>query len=235
MRLEDQIRESVEDGCGAERDADENRKRPGGGARGRGSVVLVHARQHSTGRRIVYSRPDGGVSVVCPAPECLRALTGGGGYVAPRDRDLEVARFARAGVGEDVAARWIDGLVWGGKTTAEAYGLLRDKDVPAGARDVAVRDISFMPRDRWFRDAWRLGREIVVDLEAARPIQFRRIVDARRGALARAEGEVFGHNSQALYDEIAEMNVGAWREKVIAARSVAELRAMWPGCLGRAA
>lgn len=81
-------------------------------------------------KRICYTRPDGGVSVVIPAPEF-------------------VVQFA---------------------TEAEAVAAILAKDVPAGAANVAVRDVADLPNTRRFRNTWRQAGAVTptVDLPLAR-------------------------------------------------------------------
>lgn len=177
-------------------------------------------------KRIVFNH-GGGVRVTTPTPEVMAILTcGGAGRLAMGPRDWEIFKLVKDGLDEDVAARWVDALKRGGHTTATAYGLIRDKDVPRDATGVELWGA--VPSDRWFRDAWRRrpkGGPIFVDIEPARQIQFGHIVSARHSGLQEAERSLYGGNRAAA---LKEMDMDFWRERVIAARSVPELRSIWP-------
>ena len=73
-----------------------------------------------TTKRIVYERPDGGVSQIVPAPE------------------------------------FVQQLMDGGMTEAQAIEAVRQKDVPAGATKVEIIDASDLP-SRELRNRWRLA------------------------------------------------------------------------------
>lgn len=98
--------------------------------------------------RIVYTRPDGGVSVVVPAPSF-------------------VAKF---------------------RTEADAIAAIRAKDVPPDATDVTERTTDDLPKDRLFRNAWRMAvNKPAVDLPAARQIHMDRIRQVRDAELAKLD------------------------------------------------
>lgn len=105
---------------------------------------------------IVFTRPDGGVSVVNPAPECLAQLQ------RPLGSPTVPGQCPVSGL-----------------TLAGALDWIRQKDVPANATHVTVRDRSELSPSRRFRDAWRIQAGVVhVDLPAARVIREREIARA---------------------------------------------------------
>lgn len=85
---------------------------------------------------IVYTRPDGGVSVVIPC--------------------------ANLSIKEVIA-----------------------KDVPKDATSVTMRDITEIPTDRWFRDAWRSHptQAVSISMSRARAIHLTRLRAARNAKL----------------------------------------------------
>lgn len=179
-------------------------------------------------RRIIYTRPDHGVSVIVPSPNCMKALTLGGGLLPRSRRDEQIARFIDGGIRESAAVAWVDGLISGGKTTAEALGLIRDKNVPRDGILPDVVDVDEIPSDRWFRDAWTRshnGGPITVSREKAKTVQVGRILSAHRVAEKRlkADPEAF-LTGKAL----PELDRGWIRMKLDAARHLEEIRQVWP-------
>lgn len=97
-------------------------------------------------RCIAYTRPDGGVSVVHPAPDGRLWLREG--------RSVEAGHARRRGVAdaEMLAAGWAL------ETEAAWLTRIRAKDVPPDAQDVREVDAESLPGRRW-RDAWKLGAQ----------------------------------------------------------------------------
>ena len=113
-------------------------------------------------RRIVYTRPDGGVSVCSPSLTALRHITGGGGrwdeeiQNLPRGfLDRQIAEQAKCGVGEWAAARFVRAMQFGGFSTPEAYGIVRDRFCAHLGTGCELWDVEDVPIDRRYRDAWR--------------------------------------------------------------------------------
>lgn len=196
-------------------------------------------------RLIVTTKPDGSVAVTAPTAEIMHILTCGGapaGYFGRAlDRDWEVHKLMAAGCREAVAVRWIDHLIGGGLTDAEAYELVADKDVPSDwtARELVDAATLRHDNDRWFRDAWRRSRNggpIDVDMPTARRIQAQRIVEAKSAALASlgeqgeisliADGGDMGELS--MIERIRSLDLVALSRRVRAARHPAELKTVWP-------
>jgi hypothetical protein len=189
-------------------------------------------------KRIVYTRPDGCVSIVIPSQRCYLACTGGGLSAAEPHRgtrawmDRQVSNFAKGGTREDVARKWVEVMAFGGLTTAECFGLLRDKDVPGDGLSPELWDTDDISADRWFRDAWRRspnGGPIWIDLDAARACQLGHIIAAvqhhnQAEMTSPARGKLWGHNGP----ELIEIEPQRWQRAVQAAQSLEEIRAVWP-------
>jgi hypothetical protein len=179
-------------------------------------------------RRIVYTRPNGGVSVYCPAREILRWM-GCGGFIAPvrgtvsHHVDVEIG----AGRQPDVARRFIHALAFGGSSTQEALAILRDRDCAPYGTGCELQHLDESPEDRWFREAWRRspnGGPVYVHLPAARRIQLQRIKKAV--AARNTERTAIGRKPIVpLWGEIGNAIRHACDE--------AELARVWPAEAGR--
>lgn len=195
---------------------------------------------------VATRRSDGGVAIIVPVPSAMRELTGGGRpWLGPR-RQIEIENLVRGNVPEDMAARWIDALIAGDATTAEAYEeiLLRSREPDHAA--IELVDIAEVPslRDpdgnRWCRNAWRRsmnGGPIYIDLERAVPIEQRRLLAARQRALKQCEGDeaealLMGKMAQlGRRERILDIDLAALGQRMRAARSEAELQALWPAAI----
>ena len=145
-------------------------------------------------KRIICTRPDGGVSIICPAPEIMRVMTLGGGFLSPGKRDIQIASKVAQGRPEWAAVRLVDALIGGGLTDAEAYEVIRDHDADSTWTGKELWDLDDIPSDRFFRDAWRRshnGGPIYIHMPIARKMQIRRIMqaDAARHAAKRRMSE----------------------------------------------
>lgn len=75
---------------------------------------------------------------------------------------------------EVLAARWIDALIQGGMNEHAAISLIAEKDMPVNATAAEIVDVSEIPSDRFYRDAWRRshnGGPVWVDPNIARQIE----------------------------------------------------------------
>lgn len=178
--------------------------------------------------RIVYTRHDGGVSICAPSLTAMAYMTGGGGRwdgFPCGFLDRQIAAQSRDGVGEWAAARFVRAMQFGGLTTAEAYGVMRDRFCAYLGTGCELWDTADVPRDRWFRNAWRRshnGGPIYVHMPVARRIQWDRIkaVVARRNKPRLALGR--------------KPIVPLWGELGSAirhARDADELRRVWPAAV----
>ena len=143
-------------------------------------------------RRIVYTRHDGGVSICAPSLTALAYMTGGGGRWDGYPRgflERQIAEQAKHGVGEDNAARFVRAMQFGGLTTAEAYGAMRDRFCAHLGTAHELWDVEDVPTDRTYRDAWRRshnGGPIVIDEAKARVIDEARMWVAYEVCVRRA-------------------------------------------------
>ena len=134
-------------------------------------------------RRIVYTRhSDGGISVCTPTSWAIDVMSCGG-FWADKPRgygEVQIERQIARGIKPDAAHRYVKAMLVGGLSTAEAYAVIRDRDCVHLGHSFELLDYSELPV-RWFRDAWRPnhnGGPPRVDLDLARPIQWRRLRDA---------------------------------------------------------
>ena len=181
-------------------------------------------------KRIVYTRPDGGVSVCAPSLTALRFMTGGGGRWDGYPRgflDRQIAKQSEE-CGEWAAVRFVRGMQFGGLSSAEAYALIRDRFCGYLGTGHELWNVADIPTDRWFRDAWIRGHNggpIDVSLRKARVIQFRRITDAVDQENARRRTDIN------LFDRPIQPDWSEMRDAIRRADDVAELRHVWPGDL----
>lgn len=156
-------------------------------------------------KRIVYTRPDGGVSVCAPSLTAMSYMTGGGGRWDPPEGkmwyrwnnksylidvpyrlrlykfttptwflDAQINEQAKYGVGEAAARSFVHAMQFGGLTTAEAYGVMRDRFCAHLGTGCELWDTIDVPIDRTYRDAWRRsanGGPIRLDENKVREIQ----------------------------------------------------------------
>jgi len=143
-------------------------------------------------KRIVYTRPDGGVSICAPSLTALAYMTGGGGRWDGYPRgfiERQIAAQAADGVGEDNAARFVRAMQFGGCSTPEAYGVMRDRFCFHLGTGCELWNVEDVPTDRTYRDAWRRshnGGPIVIDEAKARVIDEARMWVAYEVCVRRA-------------------------------------------------
>jgi hypothetical protein len=178
-------------------------------------------------KHIVYTRhDDGGVSICCPSDWIISVMSCGGLWDEhpPGFADVQIARMVADGIREDAAARYARAVQRGGCTTAEALGIIRDRDCAHLGTAIELWDIEHVPTDRWFRNAWRRshnGGPISVDLKLARPIQLAHVRHAIAAENARREAD---------FDmpPFIEVDLRAIRQHILEARDEQELRHVWP-------
>lgn len=192
---------------------------------------------------ILSTTEKGGVAITIPTVEIMAFLTAGGmptGYLGRTlDADWEVEKFVRdekwhpslsSVRRETLAAQWIEAVMFGGLTDAKAYELIQRKDVDDSWSAHELLDRSEVPQDRWFRNAWvrsRNGGPIDIDLKRARPIQRQRVTTAVAEERARRA------NDPDLFLMPVECDDVVINRQIVAARSVEELRSVWPIELGQ--
>lgn len=183
---------------------------------------------------IVYSRPDGGLSV-CTPHEGARLATSirlDGAFVESRG-PVPVDSFLRGWPVSGAEATWAE-------SEEEFIARVRSLSVPGDAHDVATIERDQLPADRTFREAWRSCpvNGVRVDMESAREVlraQFR----ARRAAFLQsadvaylralesgdtAEAARIAAHKQALRDVTADPAIAA-------ATTPEELKALRPAIL----
>jgi hypothetical protein len=179
-------------------------------------------------QRIVYTRhSDGGVSVCAPTDWAIKWLGCGGFWGAKQhgwyDRQIE-SQIAR-GVMPDAARRYVKAMISGGCTTAEALGIIRDRDCGHLGHSIELQDVSDLPGDRWFRDAWKRsanGGPISIDLAKARPIQWRHIKSAQTKIAEQRALDLECFEPRVEFDEAHV------RTLIKKATCVDQLRSIWP-------
>jgi hypothetical protein len=107
-------------------------------------------------KRIVYTHHDGGVSICCPSDRVIAWMSCGGRW---RDQprgfiDIQIERQIDAGRRQADARRFARAMAFGGCSTAEALEIIRDRDCGHLGTAHELVDLSGIPADRWFRDAW---------------------------------------------------------------------------------
>jgi len=169
-------------------------------------------------KRIVYNL-NGVVCIRQPSDWAISMMSCGGlwdeyphGYM-----DVQIERKIARGMPKDTARRYARALQFGGCTTAEALEIIRDGDCLGGTA-IELWDADDVPKDRWFRDAWKRshnGGPIYVDLEKAKSVQMRHIARALRDARRKREAALLA---------APEYDPSDFRRKIIAAKSVEHLR-----------
>lgn len=195
------------------------------------------------GRVIVSTRSDRAVDLTTPTNDIMKILTHGGapeGYWGRAlDRNWEIEKLVRDGKREIVAARWVDAIILGGYTDAEARGLIADKDVPSDHAGIELWDFAEVPQDRWFRNAWRRSRNggpIDIDFDIARRAQANAAVSAREDRLRDLRHQlnvdlILSADASAKRRQIDQLERDDLFAPMAAARTIDELRAAWPAVL----
>lgn len=169
-----------------------------------------------------------------PAPMIFDYMCGGGGYWDEKPRGFleELVRRKTCPVlqkgrhiTEQSARKFVNAMQWGGLSTPEAWEVFRLHDCTryGEAELFEVQDTADLP-DRWFRDAWRRssnGGPPSVDLEKARPIQWRRLMDAVSRENKRREFDLFGQAP-------IKLNKIEYQTAIKHARDDSELRRIFP-------
>lgn len=128
---------------------------------------------------IIFTRPDGGVSVMVPT-EGARLATGiklAGGGALNSELPQPVDRFLRGWPVDGTVVEWAE---------SEDDFVLRiaKKNVPPTATGVSIVDESLIPADRTFRNAWQDNNGVRVNMARAREIHKDRLREWRKPLLA---------------------------------------------------
>lgn len=133
---------------------------------------------------VVYTRGDGGLSCLRPAPgaRLARSITLKDGTVIEAEAPRPVDTFVRAWPVEGASVEWAE-------SEDEFVARIAAKDVPADAT-VCIIDDADLPQDREFRDAWTLreGR-VAHDMEKCREIWRNKLRAERAPKLAALDVE----------------------------------------------
>lgn len=128
-------------------------------------------------KRLVYTRFDGGVSVCAPSLTAMAYMTNGGGRWDGFPRgflERQIAEQAKYGVGERAAARFVRAMQFGGLSSSEAYGIMRDRFCAHRGTGCELWNVEDIPSDRTYRDAWRRsanGGPILLDEKKVKALQ----------------------------------------------------------------
>lgn len=131
-------------------------------------------------------------------------------------------------------------MMFGGLTTNEALGLIRDRDCAHRGTGIELWNVADVPSDRWFRDAWRRshdGGPIWVDLDIARDIQRKRIKSAIEQWNKRAaedEEAAFFAGRLTNGPAIIEFDRHRIRDSLWGAATPEAINRVWPDDLPRA-
>ncbi|HLC08230.1 MAG TPA: hypothetical protein VJK06_02990 [Methyloceanibacter sp.] len=196
---------------------------------------------------IVSTQANGMVAVTTPAPNFMAAVTHGGfGRIPDAEPDparqatetRQIETMVAAGYSGDFSSRYMSALVRGGENDAGGLDLIRQRHL-AGDLHHGICDFTALPRDRFFRDAWRLDPmrgAIYVDLAEAKLVFARALIAAKADAVTRLVRDteiatLAGGNSGGLdvaFRQLKEMDLGGLAAKMARAETPEALKALWP-------
>lgn len=114
--------------------------------------------------KIIFTRPDGGLSVLTPAlgARLAYAVMLDGVDIARSNTPVAVERLSRRWASASFTVEWAE-------TDAEFLARIGTKDVPNDATNVLVVDESEIPTDRTFRNALRaIGGTVSFDMTVSK-------------------------------------------------------------------
>lgn len=177
-------------------------------------------------KHIVYTRhSDAGVDVCTPTAEIFRIMQCGGYWdLMPRgfvERQIDLQM--QSGIAPDHARRFAHAVAFGGCSEAEVWDIIKDRDCARHGTLHELIDTADLP-DRWFRDAWSRsanGGPVVVNLEKARNVQWKRICHAVSEENKRRALDLFG---------LAPIRLRklTYQNAIRNARDDDELKRIWP-------
>lgn len=145
-------------------------------------------------KKIIYTRQDGGLSVVHPVEGARLAFSImlADGTVLPKGADTPKFKDAAPVPVDSILRRWpVEGAVprWA-ETEDEFVTRIAVKDVPADAIGMQIVDATAVPADRTFREAWKSGISgIVHDMPKCREIHKNKLRELRAPKLAALDVE----------------------------------------------
>lgn len=196
-------------------------------------------------KRIIYTRPDGGLSVCTPAQGGRLAFwitLADGTVIDARDPVQRATKQNPPAVPVDsLLRRWpVEGAVaeWA-ETEDEWVARIAAKDVPKDATDVQIVDESAIPTDRTFRNGWKAGMgKVEHDMPKCREIHKDRLRELRAPKLAALDVEYMraleAGDSALAADIAAQKQVLRDVTKdpaITAAKTVDELKAAVPAVM----
>ena len=103
-------------------------------------------------QKIIYTQQDGILAVVVPSEGARMAhsITLSDGQKMQSDSPKMVDQFLQRWPIAGAVAEWAE-------TESEFVARICKKDVPASAMDVQIIDEAAVPKDRTFRDGWKVG------------------------------------------------------------------------------
>jgi len=199
-----------------------------------------------TTKRIVSTRPDGGLYITLPTTWALGVMTGAGGAIEPGRIESQIASKVARGIAPQAARTFVEALVFGGLTEDEAIAAIQATDVPADGANPEVRDESEFPASAVFSDAWQrpnVGDPISVNMPRARDIHTERMAAALDGEIVqlriserreRLKGNPSQANQHAADRTVLEaLNLGALATQIANAATPEALNAIWPAKVPR--
>jgi hypothetical protein len=177
--------------------------------------------------RIVFTRPDGGVSITQPSQEFMDWLSNGGYFKTLAPGIIEPWIELKISQGRDPGGvkKFAIALRDGGHSTAECYGLMRDFECLHKGTGFELWSLEDIPADRWFRNAWIRspnGGPIDIDMDAARKIQFSRVKGASDEENEKRKSDL------KRFDDLIDLPWGKIRDQIQAAEEPKQLRSIWP-------
>jgi hypothetical protein len=184
-----------------------------------------------TTKRIVLLNTDGSIGIVTPAPNARLVSRVG---TETFDPPVPAYHFFRetAYLYEAAAQNYVEYA----ETEEKFVARIQAKDVPAGAIVAGVHDVSELPQDRTFRNAWTHdGKKPVVHMDRARAIHRDMLRRARAPKLAALDIEY--QKADEAGNAEAKQRVSAGKKllrdatadpKIDAAITPDELKSLWP-------
>lgn len=182
-------------------------------------------------KRIIITRPGGFVSIVTPSMRCIRVMGSGGRWIdEPRGFvQKQIDARIKAGHRPDAARRFVKALAFGGCTTAEAIKVIADDNCAHRGTGMELWDLSRVPRDRTYRNAWRRspkGGSIWIDLEAAKDEHGKQLY--YRYHEFREECELRLYQGHLVNEPVFDFDFETWGTSIRGAPSLEALRLIWP-------
>lgn len=107
-------------------------------------------------RKIIYTRPDGGLSVIHPVPNARLMSRWGQVKFNPPVPAYSIKQFRTAPDGGTLSEILSAAPITWAETEDQFIMRIFEKDVPKNAIDAAVVDATDVPRDRSRRNKWAI-------------------------------------------------------------------------------